>query len=339
MQLCKTVTVGVIAYNEHPYLPSLLENVLNQSYPKNLTEVILVDGCSTDDTKAIMQNFREKHEGLYRRVEIFDNPARIQPSGWNIVLENASSDVIVRIDAHAIIPSDFIEKNMECINSGEDVCGGPRENIIDENTPWKRMLLAAEQSLFGSGGATYRQDTREKKYVKSVFHGAYRKEVLEKVGLFNDKLMRTEDNEYHYRIREAGYRICYSPLIQSKYQTRNSLRRMIAQKYKNGEWVGRTLFVCPKSVSFFHLIPGLFVAILAASMVLAAFGVKWLLLMVGISYLLLDLLFSVLDCCRNGKDNVFFIALPIVFFLLHLSYGSGTIIGTIVGINKVWMRG
>ena len=130
----------------------------------------------------------------------------------NIVLKNSKADVILRIDAHAKLDKDFIENNMKCINSGEFVCGGPRENIIDENTGWKRLLLSAEQSMFGSGIASYRNKTEERKYVKSVFHGAYRREVIEKVGLFNEGLIRTEDNEYNYRIRKVGYKICYDPL-------------------------------------------------------------------------------------------------------------------------------
>ena len=140
----QTVTVGVIAYNEHRYLPDLIVDLLNQTYPKNLTEIILVDGNSTDDTWSIMKSFQEEHLGEYRGIQVLGNPKRIQPAGWNVVISNFTSDVLLRIDAHARLPEDFIEKNMICINSGEAVCGGPRENIIDEDTPWKKMLLTAK---------------------------------------------------------------------------------------------------------------------------------------------------------------------------------------------------
>ena len=231
--IIQTVTFGVIAYNEQRYLPDLLEDLLKQTYSRMLTEIILVDGDSTDETWQIMELFKKQHDTEYLSIKLLRNSKRIQPVGWNIVIQNATAEVILRIDAHARLPEEKKKKNMKCINGGEYVCGGPRENIIDEDTPWKQMLLKAEQSLFGSGIASYRQATQGKKYVKSLFHGAYRREVFDQVGLFNEKLIRTEDNELHYRIREAGYRICYDPEIKSYYQTRNTLRGMLRQKYQN----------------------------------------------------------------------------------------------------------
>ena len=271
-RIVSTITVGVIALNEHDYLPQLLDDLAKQTFPKEKTQIILVDGLSSDDTKMIMESYKERYSSCYSDIVVLDNPNKVQPCGWNIVIKHATSDAIVRIDAHAQLPSDYISVCVECLNSGEDVCGGPRENIIDGETPFKRMLLDAETSMFGSGIASYRHSTEERKYVDSVFHGAYRKEVFDKVGLFNETLLRTEDNEIHYRIREAGYKICYDPKIHSFYQTRNSLRRMLKQKYLNGRWVGKTFFICPKCLSLFHLVPGVFVLGLILSTVLACLG-------------------------------------------------------------------
>ena len=170
--IIQTVTFGVIAYNEQRYLPDLLEDLLKQTYSKLLTEVILVDGDSTDETWQIMELFKKQHDTEYLSIKLLRNSKRIQPVGWNIVIQNATTEVVLRIDAHARLPENFIEKNIKCINGGEYVCGGPRENIIDEDTPWKQLLLEAEQSLFGSGIASYRQSAQGKKYVKSLFHGA-----------------------------------------------------------------------------------------------------------------------------------------------------------------------
>ena len=323
--LFTTVTVGVIAYNEQDYLPRLLEDLINQSYPKELTEVVLVDGCSTDKTKQVMERFALEYNGKYLDIKVLDNPKRIQPAGWNVVIANFSAEVLLRIDAHAELPYDFIEKNMECINSGEYVCGGPRENIIDENTAWKRMLLDAEKSLFGSGIASYRNKTDKKKEVKSVFHGAYRREVFDKVGLFNEKLIRTEDNEFHYRVREAGYRICYNPQINSFYQTRNSVKKMIRQKYLNGFWIGKTLFYCPKCISVFHLAPLVFVVGCSISLILALFGVWQFISLIGLVYCSFLLINTLI--CFIRTHNVCDLCLPFIILLLHISYGVGTISG------------
>lgn len=330
MQTCRTITFGVIALNEEKYLPALLNNLSAQSYDKALIEVILVDSASSDNTKQIMIEYKRANEKLFKRIQIFDNPQKGQPSGWNVVIHNATADVILRIDAHAVLPDDYIEQCMACINTGEYVCGGPRINIIDEKAACKKMLLDAEQSMFGSGIARYRQKTKDKKYVKSLFHGAYRKEVFNKVGLFNEDLLRTEDNEMHYRIREAGYKICYDPSIQSYYQTRNSLTGMLKQKYGNGFWVGKTLFVCPKCISKFHLVPLAFVLALFIAAAMAAFGQYLLLGVIGIAYGVFAIINTV--ACLWKSRNICDLLLPVVFFLMHLSYGVGTLEGIISGV-------
>lgn len=221
------VSIGVVALNEEKTLPSLFEDFKMQTYPHDEIEIILVDGISTDDTKNIMQDFKENND--FMEVKILDNPKKIQSAGWNIVIKNFTGDVLVRIDAHSSVPKDFIEKNVRNIESGEDVSGGKRPNIIDDNTGYKKMLLEAESSMFGSGIAPFR-NASGKKYVKSMFHAMYKREVLEKVGFFNEKLLRTEDNEFHYRIRKAGYKLCYDDNIISYQHTRNSLSKMIKQK-------------------------------------------------------------------------------------------------------------
>ena len=289
--------------------------------------MILVDGESTDDTWEIMTKFQEEHGQSYKAVKLLKNPKRIQPAGWNVVIKNYTSDVLLRIDAHARLPQDFVEKNVACINSGEDVCGGPRENIIDDDTAWKRMLLSAEQSMFGSGIAAYRNETKERTYVKSVFHAAYKREVIEKVGLFNEDLIRTEDNEFHYRIREAGYRICYDPSIKSYYQTRNSLKGMIRQKYLNGLWIGRTLFICPGCISLFHLVPAAFVLAIMGCLLLGILF-SWLpMLILGVAYGVFLLLSTIMSLIQ--KRQMIDLLLPFVIFAIHLAYGTGTIVGLI----------
>lgn len=323
----RNVTIGIIAYNEQRYLPDLLEDIVQQTYTKKNTEIVLVDGGSTDCTVSLMQQFKEKYDALYKRVLICQNPRRIQPAGWNVVIQNMStdSDVLLRIDAHARLPEDFVQKNINCLESGECVCGGPRENIIDENTAWKRMLLSAERSMFGSGFAKYRRKNVEKEYVNSVFHGAYRKEVLDKVGLFNEQLVRTEDNEYHYRVRSAGYKICYDSGIESFYQTRSSLKGMLKQKYLNGFWIGKTLKICPGCISLFHLVPLAFVVAVIVAVVMGVFF-SWLpLLAIGVAYggfLIASTGVSIFE-----SHNVLDLFLPFVILAIHFAYGTGTLLG------------
>ena len=200
------------------------------------------------------------------------------------------------------------------------------------------MLLTAEQSMFGSGIASYRKETKTKKYVKSLFHGAYRKEVIEKVGLFNENLIRTEDNEYHYRILKEGYQICYDPHIHSYYQTRSSLRGMLKQKFQNGVWIGKTLFVCVGCVSVFHLVPFVFVIAVLGTVLLGGCGMYWPAMLLWIAYATANFSMTVLAVVNKNKKNPMLLLLPIIFLLLHVGYGLGTGIGLLEGTIEILGR-
>ena len=153
-----TVSLCVVAYNEEGFLPNLLNDLRNQTYPKNLTEIVLIDGVSSDKTKEIMLAFKES-ENEYFSVQVLDNPDRVQAAGWNVAIANAKGDVIIRIDAHTHIPAEFTAKNMALQESGEYVTGGVRPCLIDNPPPWKETILEVENSLFGSSVSKGRKYT------------------------------------------------------------------------------------------------------------------------------------------------------------------------------------
>ncbi len=322
----KNVSICVVALNEEGSLPKLLEDIKSQTYDHGLIEVVFVDSGSTDGTKEIMENFKSENNDFYD-VLILDNPKKILPCGCNVALKNYTGDAIVRIDAHANIPSDFIEKNVELLNSGEMVCGGQRPNVIDGSTPWKETLLIAEQSMFGSSIASYRHSNKTS-YVSSIFHGMYRREVYDAVGLYDERLGRTEDNDMSYRIREKGFKIAYNPSIVSYQHTRSNLKKMLKQKYGNGYWIGKTMGINPKCFSVFHFVPFLFVLGIIFTTVLTGFGFPLLSILMWGAYLLFILATSVMEIIKNPFSITNF-ALPVIFFLLHTSYGIGTLIGLI----------
>lgn len=319
-----TVSLCVVAYNEESFLPNLLKDLANQTYPHQLTEVVLIDGRSTDNTRKIMDEFKENNES-FMSVQVLDNPKRIQAAGWNIAITNATGDVIIRIDAHTHIPAEFTAKNMELQESGEYVTGGVRPCLIENQTLWKKMLLEVENSMFGSSMSKSRR-SQEKAYVKSMFHAAYRREVFEKVGGFNEHLLRTEDNEIHYRIRQAGYKLCFDPSIQSFQYARNSLKRMIKQKYGNGYWIGITLGVCSGCISVYHMVPFAFVGAIVVTSILASLGFWQLAALMWSCYLLFAISQMIVSTI-NKKASALTIMMPILFLLMHISYGIGTFVG------------
>lgn len=323
-----TVSFAIVAYNEEKNLPKLLRDLEMQDYPHEKIEVLLIDSMSTDGTWHIMECFAQEHQD-FLRIQLFQNEKKILPCGCNIALKHYTGDVIVRVDAHASIPADFISKNV-CVlqEGGEKVCGGQRPNIIDEETPWKQTLLAAEQSMFGSGIASYRAST-QRRYVSSIFHGMYSREVYDKVGLYNERLKRTEDNEMSYRIRQAGYQICYDPSIISYQHTRCSLKGMLRQKYLNGYWIALTLGVCPGCVSLFHLVPLAFVLGILFTNVLGVFGIWQLGALMWSAYGLLAVAMAVMSAVHSKERSWYFVLLPVLFLLLHVSYGVGSVVGVI----------
>ncbi len=321
------ISLCVIAYNEENYLPGLLRDVMDQDYPHKKMEIILIDSGSGDQTKRIMEQFREKNRDSFLDVLVADNPGRILSCGWNVAITRFTTDVIMRVDAHSHIPQSFVKSQVENLNRGEMVSGGMRPVIAEEESPWAATLLMAEESMFGSSVSSFRRKG-ERAYVKSIFHGAYRREVLERTGGFREDLGRTEDNEFHYRIRRQGYRLSMSPDIISYQYIRPNLRKMCRQKFGNGYWIGLTCGVCPGCLSLYYFVPWAFTAGILLTTVLCFAGFPWLSLVMWGAYWLLAAAMALL-AVRGHKKNIRQFLLPILFFLLHMSYGIGTWAGLV----------
>lgn len=321
------VSLCMIAYNEAEALDGVLRDFQLQDYPHELIEIVLVDSMSTDATGAKMERFKNTDYG-FRNVAVVQCAKKNQAFSWNAALMTATGDVIIRVDAHARIPRNFVSRNVYNLNQGENVVGGGRPNITSDVSSWKLTLLAAEDSLFGSSVASYRRPPTQKEYLDSLFHAAYRREVIQKVGGFNENLGRTEDNEFHYRIRKAGYKLCCCPDIISYQHSRNNLKDMIRQKYSNGRWIGLTLSECPGCLSYFHFAPFAFVMMIILCSIIAALGFPILLYTLLIVYGMFDIVNAV-GCFTMKNLQPQFALLPIIFPILHVSYGIGTIVGLI----------
>lgn len=322
------VSVCVIAYNEEQFLPSLLNYIKAQDYPHKDIELVLVDNKSTDATKTIMTEFASKSEEEqdFKSVSVIDSPRNLQAAAWNEALLKATGDIIIRLDAHSVIPAGFVSANVRNIQSGEYVCGGGRPNKTYKKTPWSYTMLAAEECMFGGTAGKYRKVQQKKQYINTVFHGAYRKEVFAKVGGFNEDLGRTEDNELHYRITKAGYKICCCPDILSYQYIRGTFGGMLKQKFQNGKWIGLTLGVCPRCLSMFYFAPLALVLAYILFIALAVFGLWLPVALLTTVYLLFDL-FITASAFLDRKVYAAFLLLPVMFPLLHIFYGIGTLVG------------
>ena len=319
------VSFIVVARNAAFTIGALFECLKRQSYPHELIEVILVDGLSTDGTKAEMLRFQKEEQG-FQRVAVLDNPGQTLPCGWNVALAEANGEAILRVDAHVTIPEQFIELNVRDIMNGEDICGGTVISVPGKDSDWGTVLNEAENSMFGGGFAAFRR-AKAAGYVSTAAFAMYRKGVFDKVGRYNEALTRTEDNEMHYRMRQAGYRFYYDPSIVSYRKTRSDLKGLVRQKYLNGYWIGRTLEVEPRCFSLYHFVPLAFVLAVVFCAVAGAFGFGRPAAFLWASYGIVNLAMTLAAIIGCKERNVLFLILPLIFLLLHVSYGAGTVVG------------
>lgn len=319
------VTFVIIALNAEPVLKRSLECLKAQNYPHKNIEVVLIDGISTDRTKAIMLDFQQE-ETSFARVVVKNNSGKWLACGWNIALKEATGEIIIRVDAHTEFPCDFISKNVECVESGESICGGKVISKLENNSQMNHVMLEAENSMFG-GGFTFFRRGEICKYTNTLAFAAYKKECFDTVGLYNERLKRTEDNEIHYRMHKAGYKFYFNPNIYSYRYCRNSFFKLLQQKYFNGYWVGLTMGVQPRAFSIFYFVPLLFVMGLIFFIVLAFFYF-WPLVIYLFMYVLV-LLASLALAIVKSKFYMALLLLPFILFSLHIAYGFGTINGLI----------
>ena len=318
----------IVAYNAEKFLSTSMNSLLNQDYEHKNIEVIFVDGASTDNTKQQMYKFKAEHESEFNRVVILENPKKILPCGWNVALNEVKGEAVIRVDAHTFFESNFLTNNVNEICRGENIVGGKCISVTQNDTWKEKLLLEAEESIFGCGIADFRRKEK-REYVSTLAFAMYRKKVFDDVGRYNENLARTEDNEMHYRMKQKGYKFLLSPNIKSYRYARNSLKGMIKQKYGNGKWIGITVYYSPKCFSIYHFIPLAFVLGLAIS-IIACIWTKVLLLLITILYAIFNLINLIL-ITRKNKFHIEYLLLPIIFFILHLSYGIGTIVGLIKG--------
>ena len=322
-----SVVVGLL--NEEKFLPRLIEDFKKQTYNHNEIELIFIDGMSKDNSWKILENFKNSNHDFYD-VVLLKNPKVILSAGMNVGIKAARGECILKVDCHSHITENFIENNVKIIEEGEDVCGGPRPNIIENADNFSKTLLLVEENMFGSGIADYRKKTT-KKYVSSVFQGMYRKSIFDKIGLLDEKVGRVEDNELHYRIRKNGYKIRYSNDILSYQYTRPTLKRMLKQKYSNGYWIGKVSHIYPKAFSIFHFVPLAFVLAIIFSLCMIPITSIFIILLSSI-YFLFTILITIMTIINN-KFNVTILLMPIILFLIHVYYGVGTLVGLIKGFS------
>ena len=315
--------------NEAKHIRGCLQSIAQQDFPHEQMEIIIADGLSTDNTKEVVEASKPNDIPLIW----LENPAKFVPTGLNLAIRQASGEIIIRVDGHTMLAPDYVQ---ECVlalkRSGAQNVGG-RMNPVGKNTFGKAVALATS-SPFGVGGGRFHYSTQEE-WVDTVYLGSWPKEVFQKVGLFDEELVRDQDDEFNYRLREAGGRILLSPVINSWYSVRSQPKDLWRQYFEYGFWKVRVFQKHPRQMRWSQFIPPVFVLALLISLLLAiifSWGWKVLLTLAGV-YLVAACVATLLTGRQKGWQGAWL--LPFTFVILHLSYGSGFLWG-LVKFRKRW---
>lgn len=308
------VSVILPVRNEEKYISRCLDSIVDQDYSKDGFEVLVVDGMSDDKTRLIIEGYAMAHPF----IRLLNNPRKITPCALNVGMKNSCGSIIIRADAHSEYAKDYIQKCCEFLNrAGADNVGGVVEHKGEGFIG--QAIAYAQGCRFGLGGARFRT-ARKAQYVDTIFPGAWRKNIFDICGLFDEKLVRNQDIEHNARIRKKGGKIFLTPEIKFYYYCRSSLKDLWAQNFGNGFWNIKTIRIAPGSLSLRHFVPLVFVTSLLTSWMIPKL---WLAIM--ISYLLCNLFFSLKIAAANGFR--YFFIMPAVFVTIHLSYGLGSLAG------------
>lgn len=324
------VSVVMPVLNEEKYIKNCLDSLLSQDYPKENLEILLIDGMSNDNTVKIINEYTSK----YDFIKLFSNPKKTVQYALNIGIKNAKGDFIVRMDAHASYSNDYISKCMEYLKKtkAENV-GGP--TIVKGISPVQKIVAAAYNSPFALGGSRHYEENFEG-YADTVAWGAFKKQTLEKLGMYDERLPRSEDDDLNFRITKNGGKIFITPKIKSVYYPKDNFKKLFNQYFNYGLWKVAVIKKHQKPLRLAHLVPMLFVAFIAIFGILSFVSKFFLFIFLSVMalYLSLDIYFSFTN--KYAKNITSKFGLILAHLIIHFSYGLGFWLGIFKFWNTKW---
>lgn len=334
------ISVIIPCYNEENYIKTCLESIIRQTY-KNL-EIIVIDGKSSDKTMQIVNVFVER----YDNIKVFQNEKRYTPYAFNIGIEHSEGSIICIVGVHAYYPKEYIEKCVQLHRKYPDVANvGGRIIICPIREKICEFAIAiAVSNKFGVGSSSFRT-FKKKGFVKTLFPGSYKSRIFTKYGLYDERLIRGQDQGFNKRITNAGEKIYFDPEIKVYYYSRSNLKKLSIQFYKTGKSIIYTSKTLNEILSVRQIVPLIFMLslIITISFGLLAWGFgaetkhSFLpLILCGVPYLTVNIVISTFEAIKKKRHLLIFL-LPITFIVLHMSYGVGTLIG-LVTLRNWWKK-
>ena len=318
------ISVVIPMRNEGKHIGACIDSVLAQDYPADRLEILAVDGDSDDDSVQVLRQYGT-------RVQVLRNPLRIVPTAMNIGIRAARGEIIARVDAHTILAPDYLRVGVETLQRTDaDNVGGPMHAVGGGR--WGQAIALAMSSRFGIGA--YFHFATEDREVDTVYMGMYPRRVFERIGLFDEELVRNQDDELNYRLRKHGGRVFLTTRMGSQYHNRQSGRTLARQFFQYGLWKVRVLQKHPRQMSARQFVPPAFVAVLLGS-ALFAWRAPAAAVLGGAAVLAYGLAVSAAASAVARRQGWgVFARVAAAFVVMHLSWGTGFLLGVL----RFWRR-
>lgn len=318
----ETVSIIVPCYNEEKTIRLLLEAVEQQTYPREYLEVIIADGFSVDDTRVEIAAFQARCSDL--AVRVIDNPRRNIPTALNLAIQAAQGAIIVRLDAHSMPHSEYVERSVADLQAGLGTNVGGIWQIVPGSSTWiGRSIAVAASHKLGVGDALYRY-TAHAQVVDTVPFGAFYRSLIDQIGTFDELLLSNEDYEFNTRVRQAGGTVYLDPLIRSQYFSRPTLGALARQYWRYGFWKFRMLRRYPHTLRWRQALPPAFVAGIIGLLVLSIFwGWPRVLLAVGLGLYLAILIVASVPAALRQRQWALLVGVPLAIATMHFAWGLG----------------
>jgi len=321
MQTEKKVSVLIPCRNEARYIEKCIRSVFSFDSPPGGFEVIVIDGVSTDGTREILSRLQHQFPGLV----VIDNPRKIVPSAMNLGIQHAIGDYVVRADARCIHPPSYLCDLIELSErTGADNVGGV---LIPQfgNGYAQNAIALAYQSRIAMGGAL-RDRGNFLGETDTVYGGCFKRKRLLEAGMYDESMVRNQDDELSFRLRETGGKVVQDGRIKVQYYPRNSFWHLFKQFMQYGYWKVSVIKKHPRQASLRHFLPAVLVLSFIASGLLILLGFHGSWIYVG-SYFLAVGLFSFQSAC--GRSLKLLPGLIFAVFLIHVGFGIGFVIASI----------
>ena len=319
------ISVIVPCRNEAGYISQCLDSIIANSYPKDRTEILVIDGMSEDNTGDIVREYENK----YPYICLFDNPKKVLAAAWNIGIKKAKGDIIMTLNAHGVFRNDYIsncEKHFRQYDA--DYIGGIIISRPRNNNYADKAITIALSNGFGVGNSYFRIGLKKPMLADTAAFGGYRKEIFGKIGLYKEDLDRSQDMEFHSRLRKMGGKILLAPDMICDYYLRSGLKDFIKDSFVNGFWVLYPFKFTNIAVSLRHLTPMVFIVSIICLAFLSKLSIIfwWFLLFISALYISAGLYNSFRIAVKEKDPGLLFI-MPVLFAILHVGYGLGTCYG------------